>query len=89
MPYAIEVTPSARRDLCALDPQVARRVDARIRKLAEQPRPPKVEKLKGLDGGDLYRVRVGDYRILYAIEDRRLVIAVVRVRHRGEVYRKL
>lgn len=89
MPYAIEVTPAAQRDLHALERQVVRRIDARIRKLAEDPRPATVEKVKAFDGGDLYRVRVGDYRILYTIEDNRLLILVIRVRHRREVYRKL
>lgn len=90
MPYAIEVTPAAQRDLRALDRQVLRRIDARIRKLAEDPRPATVEKVKAFDGGsDLYRVRVGDYRILYTIEDNLLLILVVRVRHRREVYRQL
>lgn len=89
MPYAIEVTPASQRDLRALERQVLRRIDARIRKLAEDPRPATVEKVKAFDGGDLYRVRVGDYRILYTIEDNLLLILVVRVRHRREVYRQL
>lgn len=60
-------------------------MDARIKALAEQPRGPGVEKLVGLD--DTYRVRVGDYRILYEIDDGVLLILVVRIGHRRDVYR--
>jgi mRNA interferase RelE/StbE len=85
LPYTIEVTPAARRDLRALERRVLQRVDRKIRELADNPRPPGVEKLKGTD--DLYRVRVGDYRILYQIEDVRLLVVLVRIRDRREAYR--
>ena len=86
MPYSVEVTPAAQRDLRALERGILDRVDRKIRALAENPRPPDVEKLEG--AGDLYRVRVGDYRILYGIEDDRLLVLIVRIRHRREVYRR-
>jgi mRNA interferase RelE/StbE len=73
----------ALRDLPRAD---QRRVAARIDALAENPRPPGVEKLEGAD--DLYRVRAGDHRIVYRIEDKRLLVLVIRIGHRREVYRR-
>jgi mRNA interferase RelE/StbE len=84
--YHIDVTPAALRDLRALPAAILRRVDARILALAEEPRPPGAEKLT--DANDLCRVRVGAYRILYAVDDRRQVVTVARVRHRRDVYRR-
>jgi len=71
----------------ALPQDVRQRIDARIQSLADNPRPPGVEKLGGEER--LYRVRVGDYRVVYSIEDDVLLVLVVRIGHRGEVYRKL
>lgn len=85
MPYRVQLTPAAARDLRSLDRGTLRRIDARIQSLAEEPRPSGVQKLAGEMG--LYRVRVGDYRILYTIEDDALLIVLVRIRHRREVYR--
>ena len=87
MTYRVRLTPAAGRDLRALDRPVLRRIDAKILALAEDPRPNGVEKLTGDD--NILRVRVGDYRILYTIEDAALSILVVRIRHRREVYRGL
>lgn len=84
MAYTIELTRAAVRDLRALDQQTLHRVDRKIRALADDPRPNGVEKLAG---AELYRVRVGVWRILYEIYDARVVVVVVRVRHRREVYR--
>jgi mRNA interferase RelE/StbE len=83
--YAIEVRPIALRELKALPEDIRRRVVGKIDSLADNPRPPGVEKLAGTENS--YRVRVGDYRILYEIRDKVLLIAVVRVRHRREAYR--
>jgi mRNA interferase RelE/StbE len=85
MAYRVFLTPEARRNMLALPKDVVRRVDACILALAGKPRPPQTRKLKG--EGDLWRVRVGDYRILYQIEDDRLVVIVIRIAHRREVYR--
>ena len=85
MHYRIEVTQAAARDLRALPANILKRVDARILSLAEKPRPDGVRKLVGSE--DLYRVRVGDYRIIYEIHDAALLVSIIRVRHRGEVYR--
>ena len=62
-----------------------RRVDARILALAEDPRPPGAKRLAGSEG--LHRIRVGDYRVVYAIEDDVLLVLVVRIGHRRDVYR--
>ena len=61
------------------------RIRDRIETLADNPRPPGTVKLTAED--NLYRVRVGDYRIVYRIEDKRLVVLIVRIGHRREVYR--
>jgi mRNA interferase RelE/StbE len=83
--YSVQFAPSAGRDLAALDKPVQRRVAARIDALAENPRPAGVTKLQG--EANAWRIRVGDYRILYTIEDRRLVVLVIKIGHRREVYR--
>jgi len=85
MAYRIEVRPAARRDLKKLDKRVLRKIDAAILLLRENPRPPKAEALQGKWRGYL-RVRIGDYRIIYCVQDDRLVVCVVRVRKRDEVY---
>ena len=85
MTYRIEVTPAARRDLAKLPQDVLRRVDAHLFALAENPYPAGAKKLQGSEG--FFRVRVGDYRIIYLVERHRLVVLVVRVRHRREIYR--
>ena len=85
MTHRVELTSSARRDLKKLPRDVLRRVDAHILALAQDPYPPGAQKLKGSEG--FFRVRVGDYRIIYRVEHSRLIILVIRVRHRREVYR--
>jgi mRNA interferase RelE/StbE len=84
--YTIEFRPAAYRDLRDLPLEVIRRISRRIDALASNPRPPEAEKLAGCEG--LYRVRVGNYRILYEIRDEVLLVIVIRVRHRREAYRK-
>jgi len=83
--YAIQVKPAFAKDFDALPKDVQRRVTAKIDTLASNPRPSGVEKLAGAEA--LYRVRVGDYRIVYEIRDAILIVLLVRVRHRREVYR--
>jgi mRNA interferase RelE/StbE len=85
--YRVELTPAAQRDLRSLDRPMLRRIDAKIQSLAEEPRPHGVEKLAG--ESDVYRIRVGDYRILYQIDDTVVIVLIVRVRHRRDVYRGL
>ena len=82
--YEVEFLPSAVRALAKLDHAVQRRIARRIDRLAVDPRSGAV-KLRGAD--DVWRVRVGDYRVLYSIEDKRLVILVIKIGHRRDVYR--
>jgi len=84
--YRIEVVPAAVRQLRKLDPTARRRVQAAIELLAQEPRPPGAVKLQGGEGE--WRVRTGDYRIVYEIQDGRLVVLVIAVGHRRDIYRK-
>jgi mRNA interferase RelE/StbE len=85
--YRVELTTQAAKQLAALPREVQRRLDVRILALGDNPRPPGSTKLAGTD--DLYRIRAGDYRIVYRIEDRVLRVLVIRLGHRGDVYRGL
>ena len=84
--YRVEVQRSAERDLERLSAGLFDRITTRLTSLAEDPRPAGVQKLAGLEG---YRVRVGDHRIIYEIDDDARVLTVMRIRHRRDVYRKL
>jgi mRNA interferase RelE/StbE len=83
--YQISVTTSAARQLRKLDPHARRRVQAAIELLANEPRPPAAKQLVG--GGGEWRVRTGDYRIVYEINDGELLVLVVAVGHRRDIYR--
>jgi mRNA interferase RelE/StbE len=83
--YSIFVKPSAVKELEAIPlKKDCRRIVERIRKLAEDPRPVGCKKLSGQDW---YRIRQGRYRILYSIEDQDLIVYVVKVAQRKDVYR--
>lgn len=82
--YRLRIKPSAAKELEALPKNDRRRVVAKIHALAANPRPPGCEKLSGQE---LYRVRQGNYRILYTVRDAGLVVVVIKVGHRREVYR--
>ena len=83
--YRIELKRSAAKEVEKLkDKSVRKQVVARIQKLAEDPRPPGCEKLSG---SEHYRVRQGQYRIVYSIFDDLVLVEVVKVGHRREVYR--
>ncbi len=84
--YRIEIKPSALKELEKLPRQVILRAIAAIKGLGENPYPPGVKKLSGFD--HTYRVRVGDYRIMYDIFEDRLIIEIIRVKHRKDVYRR-
>ena len=87
MAYTVEVAPAAGRQIRKLDREAQRRVLAALDKLRDEPRSHDAIKLQGNE--NLYRVRVGDYRIVYAIEDDRLVVLVVKVGHRRDIYKDL
>ena len=86
MTYRVQVAPAAVRQLRKLDGSALRRVQAAIELLAEEPRPSGAKKLVGGDGE--WRVRTGDYRIVYEISDGILLVLVVAVGHRREVYQR-
>lgn len=85
MPYAVEIMDAAARVLASLGRRQQRQVAARIDGLADNPRPRGCQKLQGAE--ELYRVRSGDYRIVYQITDERLLVLVIRIGHRREVSR--
>jgi mRNA interferase RelE/StbE len=82
--HAGELLPSAARELVKLDPSIRRRLARRIDRLGRDPRADAI-KLRGAD--ETWRARVGDYRILYQVHDDRLLILVIRIGHRRDVYR--
>lgn len=82
--YRVEVKPSAKKELERLSHQVIARITRRLEALASNPRPPGCKKLKG--GDKEWRIRVGDYRVVYTIDDQELLVQATRVRHRSEVY---
>jgi mRNA interferase RelE/StbE len=83
--YRIQIAPSAVRQLRKLPASVQERIAGHIEELAIDPRPRGAIKLQGED--DLYRIRVGDYRVIYTIRDDELIVLVLRVGHRREIYR--
>ncbi|MBI4701818.1 MAG: type II toxin-antitoxin system RelE/ParE family toxin [Deltaproteobacteria bacterium] len=85
MKYELRIRPAARRALEALPRQALSRVDGKILALAGEPRPHGCGKLAG--SADRYRIRVGEWRVVYAIDDPAGVVSVLAVGHRREVYR--
>jgi mRNA interferase RelE/StbE len=83
--YVVLLEAGAERDLRRLDPPTFRRVVASIGTLAESPRPTGCRKLSG--GERDWRIRVGDYRVVYEIDDPAREVHVIRVRYRRDVYR--
>ena len=84
MTYAIFIERRAQRSLSRIAAQDRDRISGAIRHLAEEPRPNGVKKLSGRDA---WRIRVGDYRVIYEIREERLAIMVVDIGHRREIYR--
>jgi mRNA interferase RelE/StbE len=82
--YQVVVGTAAAKSLASLPATVRRRIGTAIDGLAAEPRPNGVKKLQG--GDDLYRIRVGDYRVVYEIRDRRLLVLIVRIGHRRDIY---
>ena len=83
-PYRVIVKQSVSKDLKKIHKKDIKRILTAIRGLASDPRPPQAKKLSGQDR---YRLRQGNYRILYSIEDVRLIVCVVKVGDRRDVYR--
>lgn len=85
--FAIEYAPQALKELAKLDKTVARRVVKAINALGANPRPSGTRALVGYT--NLWRIRVGDYRIVYTIRDSELVVLALRIAHRSDIYRNL
>ena len=85
MPYVVEIDTKAAKEIRALPRLDQQRIISRIQALSGDPRPPASVKLSGASG--LWRIRDGVNRVIYQIQDDRLLITVVRVGHRRDVYR--
>lgn len=85
MTYTVEFSSHAKRQGDKLPHNVKRRIIQALRRLAQDPYPPGVRKL---EGSEYYRLRVGDYRIIYEVLEGKLLILVIRIGHRREVYRR-
>lgn len=85
MSYTIEILKGALKQIKKLPSEVQERIQLKIDDLATEPRPNGVKKLKGKE--NTYRIRVGDYRVIYDIFDDLLVVSVVEVGHRSQVYK--
>ena len=83
--YKVHLAPRAERALLSFEVRTQRRLARKIDALANDPRPRGVKKLKGED--DLYRLRVGDYRVIYQVQDRVLLVLVLGIGHRRDIYR--
>ena len=84
-PYRIELRPAAVRALKKVHPEDRERIQGAIALLGQDPRPPKATALSGRPG---YRVRVGNHRIIYTVEDDVLLVVVVNLGHRRDIYQK-
>jgi mRNA interferase RelE/StbE len=82
--YSLEIKQSAQRELDALDDALFTRIDRKILALAENPRPVGCRKLKGYR--DQWRIRAGDWRALYIIDDAAKLVTITRIAHRRDVY---
>ncbi|MGA2442613.1 MAG: type II toxin-antitoxin system RelE/ParE family toxin [Tepidisphaeraceae bacterium] len=83
MRWTVSILPQAAKQLAKLDKNIGKRVSEAITALAGNPRPPGSKKLVGVDA---WRIRIGDWRVIYQIQDDRLIVLVLRVGHRREVY---
>jgi mRNA interferase RelE/StbE len=85
--YKIEIKKSPEKFIRQQSRKIQIQIIAAIENLAKNPRPSGVKKLAGLE--ELYRIRCGDYRIVYTVQDGKLLVLVVRIAHRKDVYRNL
>lgn len=84
--YTIEFAPRTEKQLAIIPKAIRNQIFKRIETLEHDPRPPHVESLQGSENG-LFRIGQGDYRVVYSIQDHQLLILIVRVVHRKEVYK--
>jgi mRNA interferase RelE/StbE len=85
--YRIEFTPRAEKNFKSLDGSIRGRIKQRIDSLALNPYPQGIKKIEGEEG--LYRLRVGDYRILYQVKTKILLVLIVGIGHRRDIYRRI
>ncbi len=85
--YTISFTRSARKEIEALHVSLVNRIFPKIEKLSDEPRPKGCHKLKGEK--NLWRIRIGDYRVIYTVHDKERIIDIITVRHRRDAYGKL
>jgi mRNA interferase RelE/StbE len=81
--YTVLILPSAQKQLSKLPNAIATRIEDRLIELEHDPRPPGCKKLKGRDA---WRIRIGDYRVIYEINDGQLIVTVITIGHRRDVY---
>ena len=81
--YTVLILPSAQKQLSKLPNAIATRIEDKLLELEQDPRPPGCKKLRGRDA---WRIRIGDYRVIYEINDGRLIVTVITIGHRREVY---
>ena len=85
--YVVQYDPRAAKELTKIDRQAARRIAAATERLCTDPRPPSSRVLAGFP--NLWRIRIGEYRVIYTIKDAELVVLALRIAHRSSVYRNL
>jgi len=83
--YSIVFTRSARKEIESLDTSVVNRVFSKIENLEENPRPKGCRKIQSQE--NLWRIRIGEYRVIYAVDDKRRVIDIIAIRHRRDAYK--
>ena len=84
--YSIEFTPAAFRQLRTLPVKIQLRIRTKVETLGSDPRPHGCAKLR--DSEDIYRIRIGDHRVLYRVKDKVLLVLVVKEGKRGEIYKR-
>ena len=84
--YSLEITTSAQKELDSIDDPLFERIDRKVLALAEDPRPVGSKKLKGFKNS--WRIRIGDWRVVYVVDDAAKLVNVTRVAHRREVYER-
>ena len=83
--YAVEFTKSARKEIRKLNPDIALRLAKAINQLAQNPRKGSV---RPMVGSKAWRLRVGSYRVIYDIQDKKLVILIIKIAHPADIYKK-
>jgi mRNA interferase RelE/StbE len=84
--YSVALSASATKELRKLSGNLVARIVPRLENLASNPRPPGCKKLQG--GDREWRIRIGDYRVVYTVDDAKQLVEVTRIRHRSEVYER-